>query len=166
MSTPMLQAQWDHIRDIHGIFMRLMAAFPKDKLDAHPIPGMRTPKEIAVHAYAYVGGIPAAVVKGKLTAEDAPEPVDKIKSTEDVLKHCRERFEMGSKAVAQITDVHLKGMVTTHWGPTMPGFAMMGVINDETLHHRGQLYAMLRACGVEPPFLWDFEHNLAEDKKK
>jgi uncharacterized damage-inducible protein DinB len=166
MSTPMLQAQWDHFRDIHGVFMRLLAAFPKDKLDAHVIPGMRTPKELAVHAYAYVGGIPAAVVKGNLTAEDAPEPADKIKSTEELLRHCRERFALGEKNVAQITDAHLNAMVTTHWGPTMPGVAMMGVIHDETLHHRGQLYAMLRACGVEPPFMWGFDQNLPEDKKK
>ena len=27
--------------------------------------------------------------------------------------------------------------------------------------HRGQLYAYTRALGVEPPLVWDFEHNEA-----
>ena len=30
---------------------------------------------------------------------------------------------------------------------------------DEFLHHRGQLYTYVRACGAEPPFMWGFEDN-------
>ena len=33
---------------------------------------------------------------------------------------------------------------------------------DEHLHHRGQLYAYLRAIGVVPPFIWSFDDNAPE----
>jgi len=36
------------------------------------------------------------------------------------------------------------------------------MMNDEFLHHRGQLYAFARACGVEPPFMWGFADNAPE----
>ena len=35
-------------------------------------------------------------------------------------------------------------------------------MSDEFMHHRGQLYAMARACGVAPPFLWSYGENAPE----
>jgi uncharacterized damage-inducible protein DinB len=36
---------------------------------------------------------------------------------------------------------------------------MFVLMNEEFLHHRGQLYAYARALGVEPPMVWDFANN-------
>ena len=57
-------------------------------------------------------------------------------------------------------------MAKTPYGRDMAGEALMGITEDEFLHHRGQLYAFLRALGAEPPFLWDFEHNAPEYQPK
>jgi uncharacterized damage-inducible protein DinB len=35
-------------------------------------------------------------------------------------------------------------------------------MNDEFVHHRGQLTAFIRVCGGEPPFLWGYADNAAE----
>ena len=43
---------------------------------------------------------------------------------------------------------------------------MIQIIYDELLHHRGQLFAYLRAMGVEPPFMWSFEDNAVEFRPK
>ena len=32
-------------------------------------------------------------------------------------------------------------------------------MNDEFVHHRGQLYAYARACGGNPPFVWGHADN-------
>jgi uncharacterized damage-inducible protein DinB len=65
----------------------------------------------------------------------------------------------GDKAAHAVTDAQLAGTVKTPWGDSFPGFAMFGIINDEYLHHRGQLYAFVRAMGIEPLMVWDFEHS-------
>src|SRR6516162_8758724 len=51
MKKHVFDAQWDHLRQMVGIANRLIEMLPEDKLDSHPIPNMRTPKELVVHAY-------------------------------------------------------------------------------------------------------------------
>ncbi len=159
MNMNIVRGMWDHYRTVHGVTLRAIEAIPADKLDAHPIAGMRTPRELVIHTYVYGAAIPEAVVKGSLTAEDGKEPTDTVKTKDDLLKYARDCFARGDKAVSRMTDADLSKMIPTFWGPTMPGFAMMGVVGDEHLHHRGQLYTYLRAFGVEPPFMWGFDQN-------
>jgi uncharacterized damage-inducible protein DinB len=35
-------------------------------------------------------------------------------------------------------------------------------MNEEFVHHRGQLYVYARLFGVAPPSIWSFEENAAE----
>jgi uncharacterized damage-inducible protein DinB len=35
-------------------------------------------------------------------------------------------------------------------------------MNDEFVHHRGQLYVYARLFGAAPPFLWSYGENAAE----
>ena len=35
-------------------------------------------------------------------------------------------------------------------------------MNDEFVHHRGQLTAYLRLCGGTPPFMWGYADNAPE----
>lgn len=162
MNKQAVTAMWDHFKQVHGVTLRAIEMLPKDKLDTHPIAGMRSPKELVVHTYVYCKAIPEAVVKGSLTADDGKEPIDKIKTHEDLVKYARDCFAAADKATRQITDTNLNAMVPTFWGPTMPGSALMGVVPDEHLHHRGQLYAYLRTFGIEPPFMWGFDQNEPE----
>lgn len=45
------------------------------------------------------------------------------------------------------------------WGLALDGTFAMIILKEEFLHHRGQLYAYVRACGAEPPFLSGFGNN-------
>ena len=162
MNKQALMGMRNHFRQVHGVTIRAMDMLPADKIDTHPVANMRTPRELMIHTYMYLGAISESILKGSLTAEDTKEPLDTVKTKADLLSYARAQFQRADQAVAKITDAQLQGMVTTMWGPTMPGFAMMGVIQDEHVHHRGQLYAYLRAMGQEPPFMWGFENNEAE----
>jgi uncharacterized damage-inducible protein DinB len=35
-------------------------------------------------------------------------------------------------------------------------------MNDELVHHRGQLTAFIRLSGGEPPFMWGYADNAPE----
>jgi hypothetical protein len=50
-------------------------------------------------------------------------------------------------------------MVPTPWHMTFPGWVGFSIQNDEFMHHRGQLYAIARLAGAEPPFMWGFADN-------
>jgi uncharacterized damage-inducible protein DinB len=166
MNKQMMQGFWESFRLHTGVSLRAIAMIPEDKLDAQPVADMRTPKELAVHAFAYVRGIPAGVMKGSLTAEDCTEPVDQIKSRDDLVKWCRESWEIADRDFEKLNDGQLSAQVQTHFGQPFPGWMLLTITYDEHIHHRGQLYTFLRAMGVEPPFLWSFEENDAKFRPK
>ena len=136
MDKQWLDGMWDHMRQKYGIYLRVLDAIPADQFGDHPVSGMRTPTQMAVHTSgSIVRDIAEGVSSGTITADEA-----------------------GEDAVA---DEHLAGGVGNPWGiPLNSAFAMV-VLNDEFLHHRGQLYAYVRAGGAEPPCMWGFEANPA-----
>ncbi len=162
MNRQGLTAMWDMTRQKHGITLRLIEALPEDKLHTRPIPGMRTPVELIVHMYdVVVKRIPEGVAKGEVAADESAEKAmaASLKTKQDVVKFVNECWRAGDGAAAATTDRHLAAMVPTPWGKAFPGFALFEVVNDEYLHHRGQLYAYARALGIEPPMIWDFSNN-------
>ena len=151
---------WEHFRQINGITLRIVSAMPSDKINTSPISGMRTPVQLVVHMYGQmVKNIPVGIVKGEISGFDEKTSVAAIKTTDDLVRFCKECWTAGDVAAKQVTDANLSAIVKTPWGMDMPGWVCAGVICDEYLHHRGQLYAYARALGIEPPMMWDFAHN-------
>ena len=80
MNKQALMGMWDHFRQVHGVTLRAIDKLPADKIDSHPVANMRTPRELVIHTYMYLGAIPESVHKGSLTAEDTKEPMDTVKT--------------------------------------------------------------------------------------
>jgi len=162
MNRTAFLASWDHLRILHGITMRLVDLIPADKLDSNPIPMMRTPKQLVYHTY---GQIVREITKG-LVAGDIKQideaAITAIKDKGDLARFVQDCWNEADRAAKTVTDAHLSASVKTPWGFEMPGSMAWTVINDEYLHHRGQLYAYLRALGQDVPMMWDFEHNAPE----
>ena len=66
----------------------------------------------------------------------------------------------------QIGDAELDAMVPTPWNMRFRGRVAFQIMEDEFLHHRGQLYTFARIYGVQPPFIWGFDQNAAEFQPK
>jgi uncharacterized damage-inducible protein DinB len=164
MNKAALDQMWDQFRQKYGVYLRLLDTIPADRYASHPISGMRTPAELAVHVSgSVVRDFAQGVAKGQITADESSESqvAAELGGKPAVLAFAGRCFKQASEAVARIGDAELSGMVTTPWG-TWPGWLAVQILSDEFLHHRGQLTAYARACGVEPPFIWDFEGNLDE----
>lgn len=162
MNSQALRMFWDQIRQKYGVLLRVLAAIPEPQLHAHPIPGMRTPAELAVHvATSIVRDIAVGVAKGAITADEGREAgiAAGLGSRAALLAYARDCWRQADDAVATLTDGQLAASVPTPWGMSFPGAFAFHVVNDELLHHRGQLYAYARACGVSPPSLWSFAEN-------
>ena len=160
-------ATWDHFRQVHGMTLRVLDLVPADKIDSHQVQNMRTPKQLIVHLYGtIVRDITEGVVSGAIKAEDDEATLARIKTKADLVRFVTESWAAADKAAGAITDAGLQASVKTPWGFDMPGAVCMSVIRDEYFHHRGQLYAYARALGLEPPMMWDFEHNEADFRPK
>jgi uncharacterized damage-inducible protein DinB len=167
MNRSDLTGMWDSLRQSTGIALRCVEAIPADQLDGHPIPNMRTPREIVVHTFgSMVRGVAEGALRGEIRTVDEAATRASIRTKEDLIGYCRDCWNAADRAVAQMTDAHLSAMVKTPWGMELPGRAALGVIHDEFFHHRGQLYAYLRAMGQDVPMMWDFEHNAPEFRPK
>ncbi|MBI5837896.1 MAG: DinB family protein [Candidatus Eisenbacteria bacterium] len=159
MNREVTKGMWDQFRRVHGVTLRAIQRIPADKLNAVPVPPLKSVKDLVVHMYEYAPALAAGVGKGKLEQSDLPAGADKIQTVADLEKWCRAQFDKADAAVQKLSDAQLQAMVPTFWGPTMPGFILLCVVYDEHIHHRGQFYTFLRLLGVEPPFIWGFEQN-------
>jgi uncharacterized damage-inducible protein DinB len=155
---------WAHVREMNGIAMRLVEQVPADKFGARPIANMRSVGELLAHMYGMVlRATTVGITTGEIAQPDEAAIVATFKTRDDVLRFCRECWNTSDQAAAKITDAQLAGKVKTPWGFDMPGEMCAGVVLDEFVHHRGQLYCFVRALGApEVPMMWDFEHNAPE----
>ena len=169
MNKAQMSAFWDHFRMVQGITFRAAEALPADKVDARPCKDMRSPRELLVHMYNMLRYAADGAAKGNIgyvDSKDDPITLEKVKTKDDLLQYVKESWTIADKAVASMNDSQLQAMIPTAWGMPFPGAVCITIIYDEHLHHRGQLYAYLRQLGVEPPFMWDFEHNAPEYRPK
>ena len=160
-----LNQVWDQIRQKYGVYLRLLAAIPGDRYHSHPVPGMRTPTELVVHTSGSIlRDIAQGVAKGAITADESSEAkvASGLATKADVISFARTCWDQANAAVAATGDAELAAMVPTPWEMTFPGWVGFNILNDEFLHHRGQLYTYARLCGAEPPFLWGFAENAPE----
>jgi len=154
---------WDMMRQRNGIAIRAIERLPEDKLDSRPIRDMRTPKELVVHWYGMsLRAVLEGAARGRIEDLDEPSIVARIKTKAELLAYCKECWDVSTRAVGQLTDEKLAATVETPWGTSFPGTMCLGIALDESLHHRGQFYAYLRALGAEPPNMWDFKGNAPE----
>jgi len=162
MDRESLNQVWDQFRQKYGVYLRLLELFPEDRYHGHPVQGMRTPAQLVAHVSGtVVRDIAQGIAKGAITAEEASEDTVAAGFTtkKEILGFARQCWDQANAAVAGISDTQLKAVVATPWDMSFPGWVGFNIMSDEFLHHRGQLFAFLRVCGVEPPFIWGFDQN-------
>jgi len=161
MNKADLTQAWDYFRTVNGVGLRAIAALPEGKLDATPIPGMRSPKALVIHQYQVLKDLTESAATGTLVDSTPSEEAAsaKIHTLAELLAWCRSCWDEGDRTVAGLTDAQLVAMIKTPWGHDFPGSVMFRYVNDEYWHHRGQLYCFLRALGVTPPGLYSTSEN-------
>lgn len=160
MTKAALVPAWDMNRMRHGIALRCVQAMSDDQVNATPIQGMRSAREIVVHMYAFLRAVPESVLSGAI-AFDEKAVLARVRTQADLVAFMEESWRAADAAFQQCTDAQLAALVKAPWGD-MPGGVMISMIPDEFIHHRGQIYCYLRQLGVAPPMVWDFAHNAPE----
>ena len=168
MNKQALDGFWDQFRQKYGVYLRLLEAIPADRYRSLPVPGLRSAAELAVHVSGTcVRDIARGVATGRVSADEGAEP--RLASELDkagVIAFARQCFDEADVAVGRIGDTELGAMVSTPWQSSWPGWVGFSVMNDEFMHHRGQLYVYARIFGAAPPGMWSFGENAAEFRPK
>ena len=164
MNKQALDSFWDQFRQKYGVYLRLLDLLPAERYKAQPVPGLRSAAELAVHVSGtVVRDIAQGIATGSITADEGAEP--RLANDLDkpgLIAFARRCFDEADAAVARIGDAELQAMVSTPWKRSWPGWLGFSIMNEEFVHHRGQLYVYARLFGVAPPFIWSFEDNAAE----
>ncbi len=166
MNLSYIRTLWEEMRLVNGITLRAIDAIPADKIDTRPIKDMRTPKELVAHMAATMRCVAVGTTKGKITPDENAEKGVGLETREDLKKAMSDAWKAADAAVQSLTEAQATAAVETPWNFSPPAWVCIQIISDEHLHHRGQLYAYLRALGVEPPFMWDFENSAPEFQPK
>ena len=153
--------QWDHVRKLVGIGLRLVESLPESELDAHPVPKMRTPKQLAFHQFATLSEIMTGFERGDIRDADDADAA-KIRGKAELVKFCRDCWSAANRSALTITDEKLTSMVKTPWGRDLPAAMMITIVTDEFIHHRGQMFVFARLLGADVPDMWDFSKNAEE----
>jgi uncharacterized damage-inducible protein DinB len=165
MDRHALDQMWDQMRQKYGVYLRVLEIIPEDRYQSHPVPGMRTPAELVAHiSGTVVRDLAQGVAKGEITADEAAEAgvAASLGSRAAALAFARQCWDQADAAVATIGDAQLTAIVSTPWNMSFPGWVGFDMMNDEFLHHRGQLFVYTRLCGAAPPFMWGFADNAAD----
>jgi len=159
-----LERRWDLFRQQYGIYMRLLEAIPEDSLQDEVVPGMRTPAQLIAHTSGtIVRDFALGLASGEIrTDEDEDAAAAGLGSRADALAYARKCWEAADSAMKGVGDGELSAKVGSPWNMSFRGTAVVNMMSDEFIHHRGQLYVYARAAGGEPPFVWSFDKNAAE----
>ena len=170
MNKQSLLGQRAYFQQVHGVTLRLIAAFEAQDLDYRPSAGARSVRELITHTYAMQQTMSEGIRAGKLTAEvenrsipETPEgkaeiaPLTTIAKLIDYAKVCHRTAD---ETLATLTDERLAQQITTPWG-SFATWQLFNFMYDEHWHHRGQLFVYARMLGRKAPMLYDYEGNAA-----
>jgi uncharacterized damage-inducible protein DinB len=166
MNLAYIRTLWEEMRHVTGITLRAIDAIPADKIDTRPIPNMRSPKDLVCHMAETMRSCAIGTTTGKVVTDENAEKGHGINSRADLVRRMEDAWKAADAAIRSLTEDKATAAVDTPWNFSPPAWVIVQIIFDEHLHHRGQLYAFLRALGVEPPFMWDFENSAPEFRPK
>lgn len=154
-----LDHQWDQLRQKYSSYLRLLDAIPADRYHSHLVPGMGTPAELVVQmSAAIVRDITQGIALGEIKPNASVEAriVADLGTKMAVIAYARRCWDLAEQAVKTIGNSQLSATIHTPWNMEIPGWVGFNILNDEFVHHYGQLFTYARLCGAEPPFLWGF----------
>lgn len=142
----------------HATTMRVLRAYPKDKLDLRPHEMSKTARDLGyvfvaerhLGTFAFNGGFSSGSMPGKL----APAP-----QSWDELLDATERAQVAwIKMIRETSDEELNKTVKFFSGPKMMGDVrridfLWFLLMDE-IHHRGQFSIYLRMAGGKVPSIY------------
>ena len=153
MSTPASHldpfiSTWNRV---HQQTVKLMQTAPSDKFDWKTCESAMPLGELMNHLWLGEKFFVSAVLTGEAPKE-WPAPINQ---TDELIATYEQSHNEAVAQIAALTPEQLAESVAP-FGPERPlsRQALLNVMNEHEIHHRGQLYTYLRILGVEVPSLF------------
>ncbi len=164
----------DHWEGVRMVTLKLLICFNNNDLNYRLAPHWRTVGEIFHH----IGGHQFFVVRGvfkrrwepKLNEPDIDWDSHKIRTTKSVKNLQRWLFDVQAllkKWFKEADETVLSEIRDDNpWHESMRGWLLLHHPYQDELHHRGQLYAIARLLGKDPPNVFAEEYPSYWDPRK
>jgi hypothetical protein len=137
--------------DSFRITRATLERFSEPALAQTLVAGLRPPGELFAHIYSHVNGVFNACVRRELLPEEMyrlPADLD-LQKTVPLVRYAQRTME-GLLAHGSVDGQAWRQLIKTPWGDVpMESLCLESFAHE--VHHRGQLFVMLRLLGLEPP---------------
>ena len=131
---------------------RVIEAIPADKSGFRPDPKSHTALELAWHLASSECFFLNSVAAGKF--EPGGAMPENIKTSADVLKWYDENSATATAAVSSLKGDALTRNIDFRGVFNFPAIVYLGLMNNHSIHHRGQLATYLRPMGAKVPRIY------------
>ena len=131
---------------------RVIEAIPADKSEYRPDPISKTALELAWHLASSECFFLNAVAAGKF--ERGGSMPESIKTPADILKWYDENSAQATAAVRGLKGEDLVRTIDFAGVFSLPAVGYIGLMNNHSVHHRGQLASYLRPMGGKVPGIY------------
>jgi uncharacterized damage-inducible protein DinB len=136
--------------------LKVLKAFPEDKVDLRPHPSSRSAKDLA-WAFVFDGVAGSQAVQGDMKFPPPGMP-EKPSSWKQMITEVDKALKVMSDKVRKVDDAQLNTTVKFVTGPKqMSDLRRMDVLwflLNDTIHHRGQFSVYLRMAGGKVPAIY------------
>jgi uncharacterized damage-inducible protein DinB len=135
---------------------KVIAAVPDDKRDYKPDAKSRSAWELATHLAVSDVWFIDSVLKGTFTFDPSAEQaaVGSFKTVQDVVDFYKREFPAKLRELRGLPVEKLTEVVDFFGVMQQPNANYLGIANNHSIHHRGQLAAYLRAMGSKVPSIY------------
>jgi uncharacterized damage-inducible protein DinB len=140
-----------HWEASHRITCKAFRMIPAESVCQTVIPGLKPPGELFCHIYSHVDASLSACISGSLTTEAILKSPDAVNTNnaEQCLAYAQTVMDQ-IFAHASVSDTVWDKLIAAPWG-AVPMRSMCLDAYGHEMHHRGQLFAMLRILNISPP---------------
>jgi uncharacterized damage-inducible protein DinB len=146
-----MQSEFAHYwRRIRARTMTVAGCIPRDRVEWSPGSGEMAIGDMVRHLAVTERWLFVEVARGGRSAYLSHGP-ELGRSLEEVLGLLKRLHDESLGIIEQLAIEEWHRPVCTPGGTTMPAWKWLRAMVEHEVHHRGQLYLMLRLCGVATP---------------
>ena len=132
---------------------RVLAAVPNGNRDYRPDPKSRSAWDLATHLATADVWFLDSIIDGEFVRPEGASLPDEMVSAEAVAEWYQAQVPRRLASLRQMESERLLKPVQ-FFGVTQPAVAWLALMNNHSVHHRGQLAAYLRPAGGKVPALF------------
>jgi uncharacterized damage-inducible protein DinB len=135
---------------------KVLAAVKDDTKDYKPDPKSRTAWDLAVHLATADIWFLDSIINGKFefNPEASKQAESQFKTVAEIVQFYEKTFPEKMKALRAVPAEQLASSLSFMGFMEMPNVSYIGMANNHSVHHRGQLAAYLRGMGSKVPAIY------------